>query len=52
MSGGQIISEQDEIEMGLRWNRCLICGNQYCITILKECPCCKGENDEGHNSSK
>ena len=33
-----MISEQDEIELGLRWEKCPWCGNSFCITILKEFP--------------
>lgn len=36
----QIISEQDEIEMGLQWTECTDCGLSYCMTILKDCPRC------------
>jgi hypothetical protein len=37
----QIISEQDEIVLGLQWKKCEVCGNSYCFTILSECPICK-----------
>jgi hypothetical protein len=37
------ITEQDEIDLYLKWHKCPKCRNQYCITILKECPICEKE---------